>query len=82
MTIYVDMFQFVTLSQSHINMHVQPLTLINSFNPIGGSGWCTLITDPQALVAATIVVILVLAVMKCCKPENSAILNRTNNRAH
>ena len=53
-----------------------------TFNPIGESGWWTLITDPQAIVAATIVVILVLAVMKFCKPENSAIINRTNNRAH
>ena len=61
---------------------MRALTLINSFNPIGGSGWWILINDPQAIVAATIVVILVLAVMKFRKPENSAILNRTNNRAH
>lgn len=54
-------------------------TYINSFNPIDGGGWWTSITYPQAVVAATMVGILVLAVIKCCKPENSAALIRTNN---
>ena len=59
-------------------MHACATTYINSFNPIDVCGWWTSITDLQAIVAVTIGGILVLAVMKRCKPENSAM--RNNNR--